>query len=80
MDGRFDMEYAEGPFRLDLGDVLYAPNVTRDDQVGGMCWSCDRIKNGECCLWPKSECLFGDRAIEGMVEGQGLSWVDESSL
>ena len=32
-NGRFDIDDAEGPFRLDLGDVLYAPNVTRDNEV-----------------------------------------------
>ena len=26
-------EGAKGPYRLDLGDVLYAPNVCQDDQV-----------------------------------------------
>lgn len=30
----FYIEGAEGPFRLDIGDVLYAPNLTRDPQVG----------------------------------------------
>jgi hypothetical protein len=31
----FHLEDAKGPFRLDLGDILYAPNVLQDDQVGG---------------------------------------------
>ena len=34
LDGRFDLEHAAGPFRLDLGDVLYAPNTTRDPCTG----------------------------------------------
>lgn len=29
--GRFDLSSAVGPLRLDLGDVLYAPNLLRDD-------------------------------------------------
>lgn len=33
-EGRFDLESAAGPFPLDLGDVLYAPNVLTDKQVG----------------------------------------------
>lgn len=45
VDGRFDMEYAEGPFRLDLGDVLYAPNVTRDDQGRWLLWGWLQEKN-----------------------------------
>ncbi|GLC44182.1 Putative beta-Fructufuranosidase [Pleodorina starrii] len=28
---RFDLDAAQGPFRLDLGDVLYAPNILHDD-------------------------------------------------
>ena len=32
-DGRFDLESADGPLALDLGDVLYAPNLLTDAQV-----------------------------------------------
>lgn len=32
-DGRFDMDSAAGPFPLDLGDVIYAPNLLQDAQV-----------------------------------------------
>jgi len=31
--GTFDLSTAEGPHRLDLGDVLYAPNLMEDDQA-----------------------------------------------
>lgn len=34
-DGRFDLAAADGPHALDLGDVLYAPNLMVDEQVGG---------------------------------------------
>lgn len=37
-NGRFDIDDAEGPFRLDLGDVLYAPNVTRDNEGRWLLW------------------------------------------
>lgn len=37
-DGRFDLDNAKGPFRLDLGDVLYAPNVMRDDHGRVVLW------------------------------------------
>jgi hypothetical protein len=30
---RFQLKEAKGPMRLDLGDVLYAPNVMMDDQA-----------------------------------------------
>lgn len=30
---RFALESAKGPFRLDLGDVLYAPNTATDEKV-----------------------------------------------
>ena len=29
----FDMGSAIGPYRLDLGDVLYAPNLVQDPKV-----------------------------------------------
>jgi hypothetical protein len=32
-DGRFDLSSAVGPVALDLGDVLYAPNLLEDPQV-----------------------------------------------
>lgn len=32
-DGKFDMEGACGPHKLDLGDVMYAPNVLTDEHV-----------------------------------------------
>eukprot|EP00210_Caulerpa_lentillifera_P005193 g4963.t1 len=38
VDDRFIMETAEGPFRLDLGDVLYAPNLLEDDQGRHVLW------------------------------------------
>jgi hypothetical protein len=31
--GRFDLQGADGPDPLDLGDILYAPNICKDDQV-----------------------------------------------
>jgi hypothetical protein len=34
LEGRFDLEQAEGPYPLDLGDVVYAPNLMEDAQVG----------------------------------------------
>lgn len=36
--GRFDLDNAKGPVRLDLGDVLYAPNVFRDDEGRVILW------------------------------------------
>jgi beta-fructofuranosidase len=32
----FDLGAAAGPYVLDLGDILYAPNLMTDKQVG--CW------------------------------------------
>jgi hypothetical protein len=44
---RFLLEQAKGPLRLDLGDVLYAPNTLQDAQVrlGGY-WGGDLLKGG----------------------------------
>jgi beta-fructofuranosidase len=36
--GRFDLASAAGPFRLDLGDVLYAPNILTDGQGRQLLW------------------------------------------
>ncbi|KAF8056752.1 BFRUCT3 [Scenedesmus sp. PABB004] len=35
---RFDLDAARGPLRLDLGDVLYAPNLMRDDAGRLLLW------------------------------------------
>ena len=42
---RFIMEGAKGPLKLDLGDIMYAPNLMIDGQVGAAtpCLAC-------CCL------------------------------
>jgi len=36
---RFLLEGAKGPLRLDLGDILYAPNLMVDDKVNLHCWT-----------------------------------------
>jgi len=35
---RFDIDNAKGPFKLDLGDVLYAPNVCQDGDGKWLLW------------------------------------------
>ena len=35
--GAFDLGSALGPFRLDLGDIFYAPNTLADPQVRPVC-------------------------------------------
>ena len=35
---KFDLETAKGPYRLDLGDILYAPNVCQDGQGRWLLW------------------------------------------
>jgi hypothetical protein len=37
-DGRFDLANAKGPFRLDLGDILYAPNIFEDGNGRLLMW------------------------------------------
>jgi hypothetical protein len=37
---RFMLDSAKGPLRLDLGDVLYAPNILEDPQVAFHCLPC----------------------------------------
>jgi hypothetical protein len=38
--GRFDLQSADGPFVLDLGDIMYAPNILTDKQVSRRDWPC----------------------------------------
>jgi hypothetical protein len=46
-EGRFDLENAAGPYPLDLGDILYAPNVLTNKQVGSvMCTLYTRFTTG----------------------------------
>lgn len=33
--GKFDLAAADGPHPLDLGDILYAPNLLTDKHVSG---------------------------------------------
>ncbi|GMH35060.1 hypothetical protein BSKO_02928 [Bryopsis sp. KO-2023] len=37
-DEKFDLDNAKGPFRLDLGDILYAPNVTECSEGRTLLW------------------------------------------
>ncbi len=36
---RFDMDNALGPYKLDLGDILYAPNVCQDGRGRWLLWA-----------------------------------------
>ncbi|GMH42910.1 hypothetical protein BSKO_10832 [Bryopsis sp. KO-2023] len=49
VDEQFIMETAEGPFRLDLGDVMYAPNMTKDAEGRHLLWGWlqERSRMGE---------------------------------
>lgn len=44
---RFLLEGAKGPLRLDLGDILYAPNLMVDEKV----WL-SKFKDSMCCSHP----------------------------
>ncbi|WIA38806.1 hypothetical protein OEZ86_002088 [Tetradesmus obliquus] len=57
--GRFELAAAAGPQRLDLGDILYAPNVLTDDQGRTVLWAWMQEKqqlrpagayDSACCL------------------------------
>lgn len=37
-DLKYNLDDAKGPFRLDLGDTLYAPNITKDAEVSSPLW------------------------------------------
>jgi hypothetical protein len=53
-DSRFALEAAAGPFRLDLGDVVYAPNIMTDGQGRHLLWAWLQVGGGAelrgwCC-------------------------------
>ena len=59
--GRFDLASAAGPFRLDLGDVLYAPNIMTDGQGRQLLWGWLQVRRSGgapdetvlgCFRWP----------------------------
>ncbi|KAF6258531.1 hypothetical protein COO60DRAFT_1107801 [Scenedesmus sp. NREL 46B-D3] len=85
-NGRFDLDNAKGPLRLDLGDTLYAPNVMRDDAGRVVLWGWlqERRTVGTydyagCMTVPRLLHLDGDRlmqcpAPELLSLRQGEAW------
>jgi len=70
-DGRFDIEEASGPFLLDLGDVVYAPNVTRDAQGRWVLWGWLQEKDpptyldhAGCLSVPRVLYIQGDHLVQ----------------
>eukprot|EP00775_Hariotina_reticulata_P013159 gene13159-13289_t len=57
-EGRFDLQGADGPHLLDLGDILYAPNLLKDKQGRTVLWAWMQEKRSRppgtydsaCCL------------------------------
>lgn len=84
--GEFDIANASGPERLDLGDVLYAPNVLEDDKGRFLLWGWlqERRKVGSydyagCLTVPRVLHLRGDHlhqspAPEVDLLRSGESW------
>lgn len=66
---RFVMETAKGPYRLDLGDILYAPNVCRDDSGRWLLWGWlqERRKMG---TYNYAGCLSTPRVLHVTDEGR----------
>lgn len=66
---RFVMETAKGPYRLDLGDILYAPNVCRDDSGRWILWGWlqERRKMG---TYNYAGCLSTPRILHVTDEGR----------
>ncbi len=49
---RFLLDGARGPLRLDLGDLLYAPNLLRDERVPTLPAPAMRSQSSMCMLVP----------------------------
>eukprot|EP01026_Neomeris_dumetosa_P059679 TRINITY_DN5578_c0_g2_i1.p2 TRINITY_DN5578_c0_g2~~TRINITY_DN5578_c0_g2_i1.p2 ORF type:complete len:297 (+),score=49.88 TRINITY_DN5578_c0_g2_i1:37-891(+) len=85
-EGRFNLEESVGPFRLDLGDILYAPNVMKDKQGRDILWGWlqERRKVGVyeyagCLSTPRVLMQRDNRLIQEPVPEveelrQGASW------
>jgi sucrose-6-phosphate hydrolase SacC (GH32 family) len=66
---RFDLPAAKGPYRLDLGDVLYAPNVCQDGAGRWLLWGWlqERRKVGS---YAYAGCLSLPRVLHVTDEGR----------
>ena len=66
---KFDIDNAKGPFRLDLGDILYAPNVCQDGHGRWLLWGWlqERRKVGS---YAYSGCLTAPRILHVTDEGR----------
>jgi len=66
---QFEIEDAKGPYRLDLGDILYAPNVCQDGQGRWILWGWlqERRKMG---TYSYAGCLSLPRVLHATDEGR----------
>jgi sucrose-6-phosphate hydrolase SacC (GH32 family) len=66
---QFDMSNAKGPYRLDLGDILYAPNVCQDEHGRWLLWGWlqERRKVGS---YAYAGCLTLPRILHVSEEGR----------
>ncbi|KXZ49898.1 hypothetical protein GPECTOR_19g349 [Gonium pectorale] len=61
---KFDLENAAGPFRLDLGDVLYAPNTLNDEKNGRtLLFGWNQEKRTKVDAYDYAGCLSLPRAL-----------------
>ena len=66
---KFDIDNAKGPYRLDLGDILYAPNVCEDEHGRWILWGWlqERRKVGS---YAYAGCLTVPRILHVTDEGR----------
>jgi sucrose-6-phosphate hydrolase SacC (GH32 family) len=66
---QFEIDDAKGPYRLDLGDILYAPNVCQDGQGRWILWGWlqERRKMG---TYSYAGCLSLPRVLHATDEGR----------
>ncbi|GFR46492.1 hypothetical protein Agub_g8070, partial [Astrephomene gubernaculifera] len=61
---RFDIDSSVGPFKLDLGDVLYAPNTLEDTAKGRtLLWGWNQEKRTKVDAYDYSGCLSLPRVL-----------------
>eukprot|EP00803_Ostreobium_quekettii_P007372 evm.model.scf_89.9 EVM.evm.TU.scf_89.9 scf_89:38243-42484(-) len=87
-DLTFNLEDAKGPFRLDLGDILYAPNISTDAEGRTLLWGwlqerrkVNAYDYSGCLSLPRVLSIKGDKLMQEPAEEilalrHGASWHD----
>eukprot|EP00198_Chlamydomonas_reinhardtii_P001575 XP_001690911.1 glycoside-hydrolase-like protein [Chlamydomonas reinhardtii] len=77
--GAFDLGSALGPFRLDLGDIFYAPNTLADPQGRSLLWGWLQEKPRKVGEYDYAGCLSLPRLLYLEVNEEALDQEEEEA-